>query len=285
MTVSAVAEARMTDQRVKRYRCALCVVDDSFDSDDDDDDNRNRNRNDNLTVDDGYVAVAGGDVRINGDLRLDRGTVSVNGGRARMTGRVTPSNRSSQVSPRAIEFERSSFGDPFDSSTFPMPSSSGPRKDEPCTDGPGVYEDRYTLDDDEICILPPGRYVIEDRWRIRDDARLTGSGVLLYFRDRGRLQIRDDAQVQLSALPTTVVVDRGNSQDLRVEDDAVLRVTGTIYAPRSDLLVYDDARAYLDSLVVVGDMHVEDGAVEVDYVRSLNHPFPEPMERLPGLQN
>ena len=92
----------------------------------------------------------------------------------------------------------SSFTDPFASVSLPLPTTSyiNTVKSNPCTNGPGVYGN-VALPNSR-CTLQPGIYVITGSWGGKNKTLLAGTGVTLYLKSTGSLDLKN-GDVSLTA--------------------------------------------------------------------------------------
>lgn len=146
----------------------------------------------------------------------------------------------------AAESVAKKMGDPLGG--WPLPAPYGPRRTDPCTDGPGVYGDA-TLGNKENCTLAPGLYVLTGTWTMANKTVLTGAGVTIYAvcgtptaptrcaqgQAGGAFDATNSNGVNLtSGAPgfgdLAIVYDRNNTRVLNIQGNGETTITGTIYA-------------------------------------------------------
>jgi hypothetical protein len=237
LRVSRAAEASVTEGPA--MTCALCFLGpvDSGNAD--------------YTVTGGSIAVSGGvDLGSNGHMTATGGTISVAG--------TVGANGFSPSPPAQI----APFADPWASRTDLPPSTAGlVPKTDPCsataTGGQGIYGD-FDLPK-TTCTLQPGLYVIAGAWTASNQSVLAGTGVTLYFTcatgstpracaaggEPGGYLDAKNGEITFSAPATAsstravaglaIMYDRANTRTIGLQGNGGTSISGSVYAPRSDL--------------------------------------------------
>jgi hypothetical protein len=114
---------------------------------------------------------------------------------------------------------------------------------------PGVYCDGLTMEG-TIATLNPGIYVIRNGlFKLNSGAKVTGSGVLLFFTGTGaRMEMVSNTSLDLTS-PTSgtyanivIFQDRNTSTDFfHLNSKSDTRLEGTIYIPNSPIKMNSDA--------------------------------------------
>lgn len=119
---------------------------------------------------------------------------------------------------------------------------------------PGVHCGGYSMAGDSQLILEPGEHwFVGGHLTIKDDARLGGVNVVLFFDMASRFDFRDHAMVNLDGRKTgeyagmVMVATRGNIQDFTITSDRVETLLGVIYVPDARLIVAGSADVARDS--------------------------------------
>jgi Flp pilus assembly protein TadG len=115
------------------------------------------------------------------------------------------------------------------------------------TMSPGVYCKTTLIENGGIATMSPGVYVFrEGEFVINSGGKVTGSGVMLYFRDKdGRLNVNSDSMIDISAPTSGTYAGMLIFQSRDVSDDAAppfivnsrgdTKFEGTIYIPKGTL--------------------------------------------------
>ena len=103
---------------------------------------------------------------------------------------------------------------------------------------PGVHCGGYKMAGDSVLILEPGEHwFLGGHLEIKEDARLTGVDVVLFFDRASKFEFKDHALVNLDGRKTgayagmVMVAMRDNNQDFIITSDNVERLLGVIYVP------------------------------------------------------
>jgi hypothetical protein len=119
---------------------------------------------------------------------------------------------------------------------------------------PGVHCGGYTMAGDSALILEPGEHwFLGGHLVIKDNARLTGANVVLFFDKTSKFDFRDHAIVNLDGRKTgayagmVMVATRENTQDFIITSDHVETLLGVIYVPGAQLIVEGSADVARDS--------------------------------------
>lgn len=188
------------------------------------------------------VSGTGASVRINGSVSAGPNSMwtASSGGSIGVVGAVT----GGQFTPSVTT--TSSFTDPYATTlSLPLSSSGLSTKNDPCSEGQGIYG-AFEIPNKDTCTLSPGLYVITGTWSMKNGSRLAGTGVTLYVRSGGMLDLKngDSAFSAATAPPASpsralaniaVVYDRTNSADVILQGNGDSRINGAIYAPASRL--------------------------------------------------
>ena len=119
---------------------------------------------------------------------------------------------------------------------------------------PGVHCGGYSMAGDSQLILEPGEHwFVGGHLEIKNNARLSGVNVVLFFDMASRFDFRDSAVVNLDGRNTgayagmVMVATRGNIQDFTITSDRVETLLGVIYVPDARLIVAGSADVARDS--------------------------------------
>jgi hypothetical protein len=140
---------------------------------------------------------------------------------------------------------------------------------------PGIYTGPIRVEGNASVTLQPGIYILRGGLLVSGNARVRGDGVLLY-NENGRIEVQGNGELRLSA-PTsgtyqgiTIFQSRSNTEPLWFSGNASLRISGTIYAPKS--LVHFEGNADLqDSMVIAWRVELQ-GNPQVT-IRAKEPPF------------
>ncbi len=199
----------------------------------------------------------------NGDVSVITVT---GGGGIHMNGSLSGQNNSNWTAPSGITIEGTWDADP----NYNPPPTSGPRiedpfaskvlptnfaslgapKTDPCTQGPGIYNDAYEVSG--TCTLSSGLYVFTNKLHLKNNGNLLGTGVSLYFpcvtgttpracSSSGELGGEFDAKngevkITAGASPISnfvVAYDRNNTRPISLQGNGNSVLTGDVYAVRS----------------------------------------------------
>jgi hypothetical protein len=200
---------------------------------------------------------------------IGNGDVSVltvtGGGGIHFNGSLIGQNNSNVTAPSGITVEGSwtsgpnytptpsqgpRIEDPFATRTLPTDFSTlGSPKTNPCTQGPGIYNTAYELGSNETCTLSSGLYVFTSKLSLKNNSKLLGTNVSLYFTCRtgatpracgsgGEVGGEFDAKngevvITAGAAPITnfiVAYDRKNTSPLSLQGNGNSVLTGDVYA-------------------------------------------------------
>lgn len=119
---------------------------------------------------------------------------------------------------------------------------------------PGLHCGGYMMAGDSALILEPGEHwFLGGHLEIKDDARLSGVNVVLFFDKQSKFDFRDHALVNLDGRNTgayagmVMVAMRGNTQNFTITSDHVETLLGVIYVPDAKLIVAGSADVARDS--------------------------------------
>ena len=194
----------------------------------------------------------------NGDFTVNGGSIAVNGhisaGKqsnwtASSIGYVSGTPTAHVFTPQPTIVD--AFTDPLADLSLPLSTTGLSTQTNPCSQGPGIYNDDVSLSNNDTCHLDPGLYVVNGTWSEGNHSKFIGSGVTLYVKTTGALDFKN-GDVSLSAPLTTscsptcqggayanlaVVYDRDNTSYLRVQGNGgnTSQITGTVYAPGAEL--------------------------------------------------
>ena len=152
---------------------------------------------------------------------------------------------------------------------------------------PGVHRGGFKMEGDSNLILEPSEHwLLRRHLEIKENARLTGVDVVLFFDKDSKFDFKDHALVNLNGRKTgtyasmVIVATRGNTQDFIVTSDNIERLLGVIYVPEAKLIVEGNADVARDSpwTVIVARMLKPKGSssllINANYSSS-NVPVPE----------
>ena len=233
-SIKLTKQARATVSASKNYGCALCFLG-PVDAE-----------NADFTVTGGGIHVNGTstDCRAAGNTALTTGPNSVwKAETISLCGAVTDKTKATPE-PTVTK----SFSDPY--AGMAQPPASWPAgfkttgRTDPCKDaanggGPGIYEDKIELKNDETCTLQPGLYVIRNTWTGKNKSEYVGHGVTLYVEGpNGYLDFKNGS-ADLSPMSSdpypgfSIVYDRSNSNMLSLLGNGAVQIKGKVYAPAS----------------------------------------------------
>lgn len=256
--IEVVAAARATIRRGGASRCGLCIVGSGLHD-----------------LQNGDAFVSGADIHLNGSVNVNNNGLVVADGAITVQG--TASGPLSGYTPDP-QVGQPPMKDPL--RDYPDAPDMGQLfvKNNPCTQGPGIYGD-YSIRD-VTCTLQPGTYVIADgTWDLagNDSTLLTGDGVTLFFtcgtptavracnpgEEGGTLKNAGNGRVSITA-PTTGPTagmafwyDRQNAATLTMTGNGSQGFTGTIYAASAHLRMNGNGcTSTLNALIVIADLEM-----------------------------
>jgi hypothetical protein len=113
---------------------------------------------------------------------------------------------------------------------------------------PGTHCGGLMMAGDPRLILEPGEHwFLGGHLTIKDDARLTGVDVSLFFDKQSKFDFLDNALVNVDGRKTgpfagmAMVATRGNIEDFKISSDHVERLLGVVYVPDAQLTVEGNA--------------------------------------------
>lgn len=119
---------------------------------------------------------------------------------------------------------------------------------------PGVHCGGYKMAGDSVLILEPGEHwFLGGHLEIKENARLSGADVVLFFDKASKFDFKDHALVNLDGRKSgayagmVMVATRGNTQDFIITSDHVETLLGVIYVPDARLIVDGSADVARDS--------------------------------------
>ena len=119
---------------------------------------------------------------------------------------------------------------------------------------PGVHCGGYKMAGDSVLILEAGEHwFLGGHLEIKENARLNGTDVVLFFDKASKFDFKDHAMVNLDGRKTgayagmVMVATRGNTQDFIITSDHVETLLGVIYVPDAQLIVEGSADVARDS--------------------------------------
>lgn len=119
---------------------------------------------------------------------------------------------------------------------------------------PGVHCGGYKMAGNSILILEPGEHwFLGGHLEIKEDARLTGVDVVLFFDKDSKFDFKDHALVNLDGRKTgtyagmVMVATRKNNHDFIITSDHVERLLGVIYVPNAQMIVEGKSEVARDS--------------------------------------
>jgi len=138
--------------------------------------------------------------------------------------------------------------DPYTS--LPAPTKTGaldPNKYKKSVDGhdeytlpPGTYKD-LKFDHNDVVKFLPGTFVMDGKFELRDSAVLSGTGTTLYFTGGKDVKFDTKGSISLTAPSSgtykdiAVYMERTSKKKVIFQKDASIAITGTIYAPNSEV--------------------------------------------------
>jgi hypothetical protein len=100
-----------------------------------------------------------------------------------------------------------------------------------------------------VLVLEPGEHWFRrGKLVVKDNARLEGSDVVLFFGNLSRFEFEDHAMISLEGRKTgayagmVMVAGRGNQEDFRLSSDRISSLLGVVYVPNA-LLIIDGGRS------------------------------------------
>jgi hypothetical protein len=132
---------------------------------------------------------------------------------------------------------------------------------------PGVHCGHFRLGGDAVMILEPGEHwFLKGSLRLKDNAQLRGTDVVLVFDKLSKFEFRDQSRVNLDGRRTgayagmVLAALRGNTLDFLISSDHVDRLLGVIYIPDAKLIVDGRSEVARDSawtVVVAKSMQLQ----------------------------
>jgi len=138
--------------------------------------------------------------------------------------------------------------DPY--ASLPTPSKTGaldPNHYKKSIDGhdeytlpPGTYKD-LKFDHNDVVKFLPGTFVLDGKFEARDTATLSGTGTTLYFTGGKDVKFDTKGAINLTAPSSgtyqdiALYMERTSKKKLVFQKDASIAITGTIYAPNSEV--------------------------------------------------
>jgi hypothetical protein len=151
---------------------------------------------------------------------------------------------------------------------------------------PGLYCGPVVVGDGQTMTLSGGEYWFMGGLTLQGNAVLTGAGSTMFFGQDAKLEIKDQARVNLEGPRTgawagfLVVAHRDNRNDFLIAADHVDKLLGTVYVPSAKLIIDGDSEVAEGSdwtIVVAKALEVRGSSrlvVNADYARS-GVPAPE----------
>ena len=119
---------------------------------------------------------------------------------------------------------------------------------------PGIHCNGITVQGTAELILEPGEHwFLGGHLTVKEEARLTGEDVVLFFDRRSKFDFKDHSMVNLDGRKTgpyagmVMVGTRDNTQDFIISSDNVESLLGVIYVPNARLIVEGSADVARDS--------------------------------------
>ncbi|WP_296819198.1 pilus assembly protein TadG-related protein [Brevundimonas sp.] len=113
---------------------------------------------------------------------------------------------------------------------------------------PGVHCDNLTVDGTAELVLAPGEHwFLHASLQVKEDGRLSGTDVVLFFDKDSRFQFQDRSTISLEGRESgqyagmVMIATRDNTQDFVIWSDHVETLLGVIYVPRARLIVQGTA--------------------------------------------
>lgn len=178
-------------------------------------------------------SVTGGAIAVNGNVNAGPNSYWIsqfNGVVGTVNGGVfTPPSQT--ISP---------FADPLASLALPLGDSAHSTSfNNPCTQGPGVYNSSFEFPNNGSCTLSAGLYVVKADWGMKNNTVVNAmAGVTLFVPKPGYLDFKNGI-INLAA-PTSgsfkdlaIVYARDNTNDVSLQGNGSTSITGVVYAPAS----------------------------------------------------
>ncbi|ADK99555.1 TadE/TadG family type IV pilus assembly protein [Brevundimonas subvibrioides] len=109
---------------------------------------------------------------------------------------------------------------------------------------PGVHCGKYKMGGNALLVLDPGdHWFIRGQLEVKEDARLQGDDVVLFFDKDSKFDFKDHATVSLDGRKSgayagmVMVAARGNTSDFGISSDNVENLLGVIYVPDARVIV------------------------------------------------
>jgi len=110
--------------------------------------------------------------------------------------------------------------------------------------GPGIHCGGFKMAGDSVLLLEPGEHwFLGGHLEVKENARLQGDNVVLFFDKKSKFDFKDHARVNLDGRKTgafagmVMVATRENTQDFIITSDNVETLLGVIYVPSAQLIV------------------------------------------------
>jgi len=109
---------------------------------------------------------------------------------------------------------------------------------------PGVHCGQFKMSGDSVLVLDPGEHwFLEGKLEMKENSRLEGTDVVLFFDKKSKFDFKDHSTVNLDGRKRgafagmVMVAARGNTQDFGISSDHVETLLGVIYVPDAQLIV------------------------------------------------
>jgi len=107
----------------------------------------------------------------------------------------------------------------------------------------GLHCGGIELDEDAIMTLAPGEHYFVGDVKIKKNAQLTGTDIVLVFDRNSKFEFRDNSRISLQGRKTgklagfVVITTRDNIRDFHMDSGRVEEMLGTIYIPNARLVI------------------------------------------------
>ncbi|WP_457205728.1 pilus assembly protein TadG-related protein [Nocardioides sp. P5_C9_2] len=206
-------------------------------------------------------SVTGGDTHVNGSITAGPNSIWKADTQISVVG--TASGSQSNYTPDYTQGPL--IPDPYASMVLPL-SESGLviKAGSPCSGGPGVYSANFEFPNGATCTLAPGAYVVKGIWSAKNNSVISGTGVTLYVKKTGMLDFKN-GETQNFAAPTgspagapagwpggfAIIYDRDNVNDLSIQGNGNVTITGKVYAPSSKIDFNGNSCLLLDKGTII----------------------------------
>ena len=109
---------------------------------------------------------------------------------------------------------------------------------------PGVHCGQFKMAGNAVLVLDPGEHwFLEGKLEMKENSRLEGNDVVLFFDKKSKFEFKDHSTVNLDGRKRgahagmVMVAARGNTHDFIISSDHVERLLGVIYVPDAVLIV------------------------------------------------